>query len=142
MGFVKALFGLLGGGGASIAGAVGAAIKGRSERKQTAANAQAKIALLKAGTDAKIELSETELQALRVGQMAGTWKDEYALLLVSAPLVVILLESVGVPFVAPGTGDRMVAAISNLLGDTLEYGHLLGAALASSLGLRWKRLGM
>ena len=141
MGFIKAVLGFLGGGGGAITGAVGSAIKGRAERKQTAVNAAAKVKLIQAGTEAQVQLSDLDIQALRVEQGSHSWKDEFSLLVVTAPLIVIMLEALGVPFIEPGSGAKMVAAISNLLGDTLEYGHLLGAAICASLGIRWKRLG-
>ena len=141
MGIFTGLLSFLSGGGSSIVGAVSGALKGRTERKQQAAAAAAKIKLLQAGTEAQVQLTDLDIQRLRVAQGEHSWKDEYALLLITLPMIVIMLEALGVPGIEPGSGQKMVDAISALLGDTVEYGHLFAGAITASLGLRWKRMG-
>ena len=133
MGILSLVGGLL----PKVAGIVGGAVQGRTERKGLAASAEAKVKLLQAGTDAKIKLSDLDIQHLRVAQGAHSWKDEFALILISFPMIVIMLEAVSFPWIQSGSGMQMVESINVLLGEYVEYGHLFAGAIMSSLGLKW-----
>ena len=138
MGLLSALTGGLGG---KVVEAVSGHYAAKNELKQTKVTAQAKIAMAKADTASKLELSGAELQTLRVAEMGQTWKDEYVVLLVTSPMLAMIigtlvdpiLLAVGSEYSIFAAGERMLKVLTGIEG---EYAWVFHGVVVSCLGLR------
>ena len=129
---------------ASLAGSVVEAVSGGVRRRQErkAAHARALLKLRQSAQDdahAKemaAQLSRDEWEAIGRRAEAGSWKDEYVTLIVTAPLVTLfagaLLEALGIDSVSIA-GRAMVETLNSLDGT---YADLLLYVVLAAIGIR------
>ena len=113
----------------------------RSERKQTAATARAKVLVKQADTAAQVELSTAEWENLALRQGETSWKDEAVSVVLLSPVVVLFVGAIwagiqgGTPDSMLAAGERMIRILNSIEG---EYAVLFSACVFAALGIRWK----
>lgn len=124
----------------SVVEIVSGGVRRRQERKAADASATAKLRQ-SAQDDAHAQamaaqLSRDEWEAIGRRAEAGTWKDEYITLIVTAPIVTLfigaLCEAFGVDSVS-AAGKAMVETLNSLDG---AYADLLLYVVLAAIGIR------
>ena len=119
--------------------AIGGFFTKRQENRAAADSAKAKLATAQLEGKQQVELSELELQRVRTVMSGGTWKDEFVVLVVSAPILLALAGGL-VTMADPATGQALVnvgyqmAAL--MTGEEVEYPTIWLLVVSACLGLR------
>jgi hypothetical protein len=113
----------------------------RTERKKARDSLRAKATMARDEQGAKQELTDSEWEVVMATQMAGTWKDEYALLIGTGPYLMIFGSALWYAF----TGDyRMMegtlAGIQLLDSIGVDIGFIITAVVLGASGLSVWRL--
>lgn len=111
----------------------------KQEVKAAAVTAEAKIKQARQDGDLQIQLTELEIQALDKKNQAGSWKDEYALVLGTLPYPLILIGGVVAAFGYPQFAAGVGSGLSSLHAIGVDVGFICSAAFAAGLGLRFVR---
>ena len=123
----------------AVSGITGA-IKGRQEVKMAGITAEAKIKEARLDNEYKLELSERELEAIDKKNQAGTWKDEYSLVLGSSPYPLIIVGSILAAFGHGEFLDGTSSAFGTLRDIGVPVGEITVASIAAGLGVSVTRL--
>ena len=120
---------------------VAAVLSKRIERKQARDTIKGKAVLAKQKGDTSITLEDAEWEVVVASQMRDSWKDEYALLLITSPYVCIVIGAIYAAF----TGDTKLlegstAALAAMALLGVDWGELLLIVILSSFGLKFWRL--
>ena len=128
----------------SLAGTLVKEVSAWSTRRDTirAAKVEAEVATIRAKAElaAHIVKSDHEWDLAWAGQAKDSWKDEWVLILWSAPAVVLLLGFIG-SILMPSTRDDFVLTIE-FLRDTVSpavlelYLYVWGVIVAATFGLK------
>ena len=106
------------------------------DKKIAQQTAQAKLRQAKIDNAHEVTLSQVELEVLARKNEAGTWKDEYALVLGSSPYLLLLIGSLlnafGVEQFQQGVTDGLFAI--NEIG--VPVGQICAASIAAGLGIK------
>ena len=81
-------------------------------------------------------LTALELQLVTKKLEAGTWKDEYITLVVTAPMVVMMIGAITAPDVTLFEASQIMMKQFNLLDTDAGYGEILLLTIGAGLGLR------
>ena len=81
-------------------------------------------------------LTALELQLVTKKMEAGTWKDEYITLVVTAPMVVMMVGAITAPDVTLFEASQIMMKQFNLLDTDAGYGEILLLTIGAGLGLR------
>ena len=106
----------------------------REERKQTVAKVEGALALAKAEGKANLELSQSEWEKLSLATQKGSIKDEYALGLITLPVVALILGGL---FYTPLFDSALdVIEVLKTLDYSTVYGTLFLAVVGSAIGIK------
>lgn len=111
----------------------------RQRRGQSKDTLEAKITMAKVNKEAKLELADHEVQVLRTKGAVDSWKDEYATIVVSIPILIATFGAL-VQVFWEDTGARLLQAaniIAEIMtGPTLDYSVIWLAVVGAALGLK------
>ena len=138
MGFWRDLF--TGGPITAVVNQTGGYFERKQNLKKVRVESQARIAEVAAGTAATVTLNRLQVQQLRIKDMGGTLKDEYALLILTGPVTLMLLGCVLDPlfiwmefeYSLFAAGERALKVMTGLEG---EYALHFYAAITACLAL-------
>lgn len=107
----------------------------RSANQAARRAAQAKLDLAKQEGAQDLQLHRAEWENLQAAGLANTWKDEWVLIIFTAPLVVLLAGALIYPW-SPTLmegGERMLQVFDQV---GVDYNYLLGIVVLASVGIR------
>ena len=125
---------------ALISGAV-ELFKGRQERKAAKDAATAKLKINVQKGKHELQMTDADWESISASSMEGSWKDEWMVLVATAPIVTLFIGA-AVTIFSPETGTRVLDAgrqmvdILNGIDTSSTYGIVLLAAVSASLGIR------
>lgn len=119
---------------------VASVINKRQERKILKEQAIAKLSQSAQDDAQAINLNKDEWEALNVGGMQHTWKDEYVTVSILSILNLIVVGGIATAFGYPQVLEGMGIALRALTETGVDVGFLMEATALAGLGLSiWKR---
>ena len=88
------------------------------------------VAKIEAGKDVRVATSK---------QLAASWKDEYVTVLITAPIGLVVAGTLWGMITGTDTshyGIQLAESINAMLGEGVEYGHVLVMVVMAAIGLR------
>lgn len=128
----------------TIASAVIDLLGKRESRKSAKVRGRQKVAAIRAGADAQVEISRAEWENLSVRGLDDSWKDEFVVIVATGPLTIALLGALIDPLIVSLGGTySLIATAERMMGifttAGVDYAVILGIAVCASLGVRWTR---
>lgn len=112
----------------------------KEETKQLVESAKAKLASAKLTSATDITLTDAEAEVMLAKQMDSSWKDEYSLLLITSPLLLIVIGAVVYVFIQdPRLMDAGLLAITKMQEAGVDMATLMNAVIFASIGLKFWR---
>ena len=106
----------------------------REERKQAVAKVKGAVALAQVEGKANLELSHSEWEKLSLSTQKNSYKDEYALLLITLPVVALIAGGL---FYTPLFDKALdVIEVLKTLDYSTVYGTLFLAVVGSAIGIK------
>ena len=124
-----------------VINAVSGYFQSREARKAAREQAESKIALNAQAGRHELQMTDSDWEAISAKSMQGSWKDEWMVLVATAPIVTLFIGAAVTVFDAE-TGTRVLDAgrqmvdTLNAIDPTSTYGMVLLAAVSASLGIR------
>ena len=120
----------------ALAGPVIGLLQKRGERKASLDSIKAQVELSKQNGDQEIKIKRADWENNSKQMEGGSLKDEYAVLIVTSPIVVMF---VGCMFAAFGNDSLLTAGqmmIQTFTDNGIDYGILLYITICAALGIR------
>ena len=122
--------------GSAIQGVTGVLSK-REGRKTAKVNAEAKLAVAKQQGADRVELQRAEWEAIMARNSNDSWKDEFALICITAPFILMFVGAV----YGTVSGDMRLLEGVHLALDKMEqlnldYGQLMLIVIGASFGFK------
>lgn len=116
------------------------AYKARTERKQAAEAAQAKLLMAKQQGQHKLELTDAEWEVVGQQLQGGTWKDEYVTVSFVSIINATILGAVLSAFGYPGLLEGLILGVSSLKNEMgIRVGLIMEAVVLAAIGLKvWR----
>ena len=112
----------------------------KEETKQLVESAKAKLASAKLTSQTDITLTDAEAEVMLAKQMDSSWKDEYSLLLITSPLLLIVIGAVVYVFLQDSKlMDAGLLAITKMQEAGVDMATLMNAVIFASIGLKFWR---
>lgn len=125
----------------SVVTSVVGIFQSKQERKKLAEKADAKLKQAKLTGENEITLTDAEWEAISARLQAGSWKDEYITIVITAPLVMLIIGSVLTVF---NDDPRLVTAgiesIKHFKEAGIDMGLMMEAVVLAAVGLKiWRK---
>lgn len=131
------IFSALGSFFGAVASPISKVFQAKEERKKAAETASAKLAQAKQDNSYKLDLSDSEWEAISKQGEKDSWKDEYVTIIITSPFILLFLAGMASGF----TGDvkyieSVNAGIESLKQLNVDLGDLLKIVVLAALSIK------
>lgn len=130
------MFGMIASAATNLGGQLLGYLDKRNQRKRSIDTIRAKTEQARQEGQTHLQLSDAEWETVAQRMSGETWKDEYAVIVMTLPLLTMVFGAIAATFGYPQGLDAFAKMSEAFEQMGIDYGNLLYVTILSALGIR------